>query len=597
MERRADQIKDYRGHNPFSDSQARNFSDSKVSNEFCPTSMFWSLFNDQHEILIGTRGSGKTFLLKMMRYSMLKNIDDPMAKQLVGEKKYIALYVPMHLEFVTGLASSALEDDQQITLFQFLFNCRLAESLIKELIEITSEESDSLKRAQLAYSMSRQLDQAWFGNSEDKTIVTDFQSLTNKLANLYYSIDLDVCELDKVPPVFKRQICSPLLVVKTAIYSVLSWNEEPTWIICVDEAEFLSEPLQRCINNVFRSDSNRIALKVATLPYYHKTLETLNPQIRVSDGNDFNYCVVDMEFESADFKNLTNKLCSHRMKSRVDPEIAIDTLEDFLGTVGNDDLVDYYRLEMGEEKATREAIESEIILNFSEKRRQGAQNYNNPRKTIYDKFAPIHFVRQMRKRNSEGNRKPGWYAGGATVRKLSQGNPRQFIHIMCNLFEKARNTQLSPKAQHEVLLSYAHSFCKASYGLEEFGPAIYNELHEIAEYLQKKVHDGPLVSVGSSFKLKFRNDAEFEEHRNWIQRAIAFSRLIVTGDEVINGITKDTKYILVNAYAAEYWLPMRADITAKVPFRNEVKNTYCVKKEIVQNTQDQQISLFEGGED
>ena len=104
MKRVADRVwKCYTQQNPFSDSQPRNFSDTKMCNEFCPISNYWSLFNDQHEILLGTRGSGKTFLLKMMRYSMLKRIDNPMAKDIAQKKSFLALYVPMYLEFVTHL--------------------------------------------------------------------------------------------------------------------------------------------------------------------------------------------------------------------------------------------------------------------------------------------------------------------------------------------------------------------------------------------------------------------------------------------------------------------------------------------------------------
>ena len=100
MIRLSDNIKNYMGSNPFSDNQARNFSDIKVISEFYPISKFWTLFNDQHEILLGTRGSGKTFLLKMMRYSMLKKIEDPKAQKLVADKEFIAIYVPMHLELM-----------------------------------------------------------------------------------------------------------------------------------------------------------------------------------------------------------------------------------------------------------------------------------------------------------------------------------------------------------------------------------------------------------------------------------------------------------------------------------------------------------------
>ena len=110
-------------------------------------------------------------------------------------------------------------------------------------------------------------------------------------------------------------------------------------------------------------------------------------------GNDFNYRFVDMKYDSDDFKNLTNQLCSHRLKTRLtSKQLDVESLEDFLGKLGNDDLIDYYRAEVGEENATREVIESQIIANFSADRRDGSRNYTNTRKTIYDKFTTIFFV-------------------------------------------------------------------------------------------------------------------------------------------------------------------------------------------------------------
>lgn len=135
-------IKGFQGQNPFSDSQARNFSDTKVSSEFYPISLFWNMFNDQHEILLGSRGSGKTFLLKMMRYSMLKRINDMRAQKLVQEKNFIAVYVPMHLEFVISIENSNLECDRRIEFFQIAFNCCLAEAILTELKSMIEEYDD-----------------------------------------------------------------------------------------------------------------------------------------------------------------------------------------------------------------------------------------------------------------------------------------------------------------------------------------------------------------------------------------------------------------------------------------------------------------------
>ena len=591
MDRVSDHIKGSGQQNPFSDSQARNFSDTKVINEFYPISNYWSLFNDQHEVLLGTRGSGKTILLKMMRYSMLKRIEDPQARKLAEEKKYLALYVPMFLEFVTHLTSIDASVQDQIQLFQFAFNCLLAQSLLTELSSMLNEDENKIERAKKNLALATDLNNMWFDDNDDN--ISDLFSLATKLKKLFYNFDAKIDSLRNVPPIFRRQIGASLLVVKELIANRLGFSEEPTWIICIDEAEFLTEAMQKCINSVFRSDSKRIALKVATLPYYHKTLETLEQNISISCENDFNYRVVDMDCNSNDFRNLTNMLCSHRMKSRFDSSLVIETLEDFVGVLGNDDQIDYYREEFNGQDLTDAAIEQDIINEFSDKR--NVENYPNKQKTIYDKFKPIFFVRQMYRRSKEGNTKPGWYAGSPMIRKISQGNPRVFIQIMNNLFEKARKSNLTPKVQHGVIYDYVKSFCESTQALESYGPLIYKELDEIANILHECVHSTSIKSVGCDFVLRFAEDDSFYIAKKWLQLAVAYLRIIVDEDTLKNGITKGTKYLLANTYAAKYWLPMRADaLSKKIDIVDSHVQTYTVKNpiNIAKTSEATQMSLF-----
>lgn len=588
----SDMVLKYEGENPFSDSQPRNFSDEKVCEEFYPISKFWTLFNDQHEVLIGTRGSGKTFLLKMMRYSMLKRIADPAAKKLVDEKHFIALYVPMHLEFVASFSRPEISAKNHVAIFQIAFNCLLAQSLISELKAIIEDIPDPLKRAKTMIEISDAIGKVWFGELDQEF---DLDKLSSRVRFLFYNIDFEHFSNVNIPVPFKRQICTSLFSVKTEIARILEWQEEPTWIICVDEAEFLDEPLQKCINSVFRSDSNRIALKVAMHPYHHTTLQTFDPGVVVSNGNDFTYRIVDMLYSELDFVNLTNKLCFHRLKTRFDPQLTECTLQDFLGKIGNDDLIDYYRLETGDEDATYEKIEKSIICSFSDKRKQGAQDYSNKRKTIYDKYSPVFFAREMYKLSKSGNRKPGWYAGANIVRKVAQGNPRAFIQIMNDLFEVARKRKLEPKAQHEVLLKYCENVCKSTQALGTDGPIAYKQLKRISEFMHNKVHQPTLISAGTAFTLSFKTEEEFLEAKTWIELAIVNSRLIVAEDDKIGGIKRESKFILSNAYAAAYWIPMRGDISVKIPLpRKVIDNSYQV--EIKQTTKNSaefaQITLF-----
>ena len=584
-------IKNYAGSNPFSDSQARNFSDSKVSSEFYPISQFWTLFNDQHEILLGTRGCGKTFLLKMMRYSMLKKMEDPKAKKLVDEKEYIALYVPMHLEFVAFFNDTSLSEEEQIMLFQFGFNCKLAEALITELISLLEDIIDPIDRAKKTVEIVEYLTKVWFGK-EDSTIY-EFESLSSRIVEMYYTLDENNTNLNGISSIFKRQICAPLLAVKAKLKQILNFSQEPTWIVCIDEAEFLNSSLQKCINNVFRSDSNRIALKVATLPYYHKTLETLVKNVLVADGNDFSFRVVDLAYDSDDFIALTNKLCSHRLKKILKDETICSDLESFLGKIGNDDQIDYYREEVGVEQAKPEVIEHGIIQNFSETRKRGAAKYAYKRKSIYDKYAPIFFLREMYKLTGDGNRKPGWYAGAKNVRKVAQGNPRRYIQVMSELFERARKKDLSPKIQHEVIMKFANRFCDETQALEGKGPVIYKELNKIAEYLHRKVHDEYLRTTGTAFKLDYKEGKnKFVENKEWLELAIAYSRIIVSDEVKICGINEDTKFNLSNMYAIKYWLPMRSDSPEKISIVHNESNSYVVKRCKQQNNY-KQLSLFD----
>src|SRR4051812_20420048 len=94
-------LKGYSGANPFHDAQAKSFGVRRLASEFYPVSLYWSLFNDGHEILIGSRGSGKTALLRMLSYSGLRLLEDARSKD--WKRRYFGFYIPLHLEFIQSL--------------------------------------------------------------------------------------------------------------------------------------------------------------------------------------------------------------------------------------------------------------------------------------------------------------------------------------------------------------------------------------------------------------------------------------------------------------------------------------------------------------
>ncbi len=573
----AESLYKYMGNNPFVDNQGRQFSDTKIQKEFFPTSSFWSLFNSQHEILIGTRGSGKTFLLRMMRVSMLANLNNDDAKELIAKKEFFSFYVPLHLETINALKDSRIPEERQIQLFKFVLNVILASSIVEELTYFFDSIEDEDERTSASIKAASEIAKAWFDDYKGGLI--DLCDLSMMIGNLSNRFDYVKGDINQIPTVFIEFIATPLKAIVPLLkkyYKIK--NDEYTWIICIDEAEFIPEIFQKCLNSFMRSTTKHIALKIATLPYYWSTMETLDPNHSVSSENDFHYHCVDMECDGEEFKELTNKLCSHRIHSRYDQNAQVTCLEDFLGTVGNDNLIDYYRNIVGEEAAVKQIVIDNIKEEFSEQKREGSENYASPEKSVHQKYAPILYVRQiygMKHMRGKGRFVPGWYAGADVVRKISQGNPRLFIRLMGSLFKSATENHFSLKTQQTVIEKFANDICESSFSIEQYGPHIERILKKTGEFLHDKVHNGPLLEVGCSFVLSYMNDEEFELWKKWLQRAAAFSKIVIVNEEdLVGGLKKDSVIALSYAYAAKYWLPMRKDspITISTSFRRGKEN-------------------------
>ncbi len=583
---KANKLYKYSGKNPFTDNQGRNFSDMKVIKEFCPISKFWDFFNHHHEILFGTRGSGKTFLLKMMRRSMLSNVEHELAKQILEEKVYFSFYVPMHMETVAALNDSCIEECRRITLFKFIFNLLLAESIISELIWYLNANYEKKRAFELSSEIACRVFKIWFPDKNDPNLV-DLQDLDIYVRQLMYNFDYKNGDLTQIPVALKNDLAGALMEIQPLLEKYLRLMEKPTWIVCVDEAEFLPEIFQKCINSFMRSDTKGIILKVATLPFYWKTLETIDNNISISVENDFSIQYLDMDCDSIDFVHLTNKLCKHRIESIKELSLSVNDLADFVGKEGNDNRIDYYKMIFGEEKASSEQVKNDILASFSAQRKSAVIDYSTAEKTIRQRFAPVLFVREVYKSQhaiGKGRYISGWYAGPDIIRKVSQGNPRLFIRLMCNLFSAATSNQkFDAKIQHKVITKFAEEFCEASKAIEVQGEEVYENLSKTGAYIQEKVHNGAIIPVGNSFKYKYKNGEEFQKWKPWIEKAIAFSKISVSNDAIMAGLSQETIYTLSNAYATKYWIPMRNDDVTQIP------TNYSAKKKEVKG----QLSLFD----
>lgn len=559
MKRHSDTLLNYSGPNPFHESQGRAGIDRNILAEFFPTSGFWSLFNNQHEILLGTRGSGKTFLLRMMSYTLLRDFTHEEAQKIVNAKSFIAFYVPLHLEFLAALAGRNCGDEEKLEYFQFAFNCAAAKALLTEVKTLLVDcYSEGRRRLIAEESIIALCTEVWFGRQiRSVATLTDLQwELEKHYAVTAFWKNGAVAET----PLLARPILTPIASVLSRLSEKLGLNPEATtWVATIDEAEFLNPAFVRSLNTFLRSEKRPLVAKIATLPFKHSTRETLLPGISIEpNGNDFNYRVVDLPWESSDFRGLTDHISAFRLRKCGLPQDL--TVESFLGTVGNDDLIDYFRAELGEEEASEPKLLQSIIDSLSPTRRRNYERISSDPDKVdrpyLHRFAPVYFTRRMRLENSRGARTAAWFAGGNTIRRIADGNPRRFIQLMNHLVEKARSQELTPRNQHRIITAFCRRYSDDVEGYPDCGPLLKEIVETVGQLLSERVHGHYMIDSGCSFAIEDRL-LMVDAFRKTIEFAIGYSIVIADLETTEGRLTADSDLRLSYIFAVTYWLPMR----------------------------------------
>ena len=552
----------FQGENPFRETQAKSFRDSLLTQEFFPTTLFWSLFNEQHEVLLGTRGSGKTILLRMLSYSFLRNLNHPNVKEIKEKKKFIGFYIPMHLEFVSALPGRDIPAEEKLEYFQFAFNCLAATSLLYEvrlLLADTCEDMDVRlqKEAEICVDLRR----LWFGDA--CRVVRTIEDLAFEITVLWETTPFwkdGECG-GKVPP-FSRPVLDPIKSAIQRVSQIIGLDfHNSTWIACIDEAEFLREPYLRCINDFMRSEKRPLVIKLATLPYRHSTLDTLEEGVKIEpNGNDFSYNVVDMQIDSPDYLGLCDHLLRSRLK-RCGIDIGAGTLDDFLGRIGGGDQKDYFLNELADEYPSDDILLTAIVASLSERRqeRYARLKPTNPARISSDylkRFSPVFYARRTKSESRHGNRTVGWFAGAETVRRVADGNPRRFLQLVSDLFEMARTSELSPKNQHRVIVAFSRRHFEYASGLPMYGFFLQSILETIGAFLARRVHGQNMVDGGCHFRLS-ESLLRDELFIRAIHLGIAYSLLFCDSQSLCGKINEASDLRLAYLCAVHFWLPMR----------------------------------------
>ncbi len=563
-------VRHYTGQNPFKYSQARDFPLQKLNDEFVPTPKFWNRFNVSNEILIGTRGSGKTILLRMMTYSSQICIaNGPFGSQLKSEVwdhgiSYIGFYIPLRLRVLREIGTTDNEEEERRR-FSFLFNCVAASAIIDEVHTIIRQKfQDDVDALMKERELINKLKFAWGIALDERTPTLRY--LQETIDRLFDAVRTN-WDFQKGNHTFDSALLEPIISILPVLNNIFGFDRRQTsWVACFDEAEYLNENLQRVLNTVMRSESRGLAVKIATLPFHYNEFRTETDDEYVqAEGDDFRFESIDYQWNESDFIELTDYLVGTRLaQTRLFDDEFPEKLESFVGETSNKDLTALYKnvFPNVDENAIREMVISELRLNAQ----RTTQKFSDGQ---IKKYIPIFLIRELYAKTRNGNSKVPLLSGASMIRKVSDGNVRRFLQICDALFESSRASLLKPNSQHDVVWKFAEQRFSRSQSVYGQGFLLHNLLLAISNFLFHKLHNGPISDVGVEFTIA-ESLLKNKKITVALEMGVAYSYLTCPQTDLFNGISSSTRFRLSNAIAAFKWLPMRAGSGMNINEHSEI---------------------------
>jgi hypothetical protein len=465
---------------------------------FVPTEDFRRLLAPMNHVVLGSRGSGKTALARMLSHDHMSKFDDDETKNIVASKQFIGIYVATNVAWVGALKNKPWNGDEQALEhnFQWRFNLSVCDAFLGAAKSCFNEYvNDEIEGIIKERSFSKEVSEAWKLDSVYESI----SSLRDSLHSIEFKQEQSIAEnralgrpsnIAEIASTFGTGLLSPLKIAIKKLSASLLIPESCRWVICIDEAEFLDEIYQRIINTQMRAHTGtpNLIYKIITMPYKHLTMGT-NSAVPLNYGDDFEYIYIDKDpvqsQRSYDFaETIFKKRARSAFHNLNENEL---TLENFFGTSR---LIDQKH---GEWSDTSEEIN---LLNkyATEKTLNRA---NRLRETSHSKFKDqisrkLHGALLLKeaKSKSVGRSVSGIYSGASLIVRCGDGNPRRLIRIFKHLIKDIDTTKLPLKdtIQEQKLREFSQGVLVQYKSEQGVGPEMHSLLQTVGDYMATRLH-------------------------------------------------------------------------------------------------------------
>jgi len=453
---------------------AKNLSVAKAVETFVPTPLYWrTLGSDEHTIVYGTRGSGKTFLLKMMAIDHLAAFAkiNAQARSALHESRRLGLFLPLGIDWCVAYQS---DSPNGMRLFRDGLNLSAADCLLEGVETLLSRGViPGLDNTIVEAALARDLSELWFRPLARQ--VGSFATLRRQLL-MHQAILGDLWRDGRSPEPTDEQaagysfrageLLAPLRNAIRLVNERLSLPVHHRWVLCLDELEDLHHGQLKEILTVLRANVRELTIKITTQPYtIETTLTGFAPHATAVDFRD--YQVERLQYDPHDqaYIDLAGEILKRRVedKTRTGEAIAIELF-------GQSTFAD--RAATGD--AEFGALKDRLLA--------ASGGRDSGRKKV-----PVAAIRSL-KRQAEGNRRSEAYSGWSTIIAMSDGNPGMFVRLLNELRVGPATTRIDAMTQHDVVRTLAELWHEWSQALYQEWAFLHRFIQSLGEEFSSRLH-------------------------------------------------------------------------------------------------------------
>lgn len=506
---------------------ARNYTPRQVAATFVSSQDYVDLWRNEHTVVLGPRGSGKTTLFKMLTVQALYSWTNRMAAELRNHRPFTAIYVPtdMHWHHQLRRAEEALKGAPR-------FNQATSQAAVTTsvLIAVARSFQDRIEcecpnGLELEARLCQSLHSEW---RMPKTLpslevliigLKSRMSEIRKVVNEAILRDWTDSTIPTLPDYFYLDYFASTDVACHLFDSVFRLKQADKWALCLDELELAPRWLQDLAFSQQRSTEEAFLIKLSTSPIPEVLGATeARPKQDVRLITIWNHSGRRGDEFAED---LCRSVLRRRLGSDVDPEALFGRSDLVLQA---DAKVDKYERGSTEWQLVKEVAEwdnhlRQLLLRSGIDPTDPYTTDIARRDSLLRKIKPLAVFRRAflkpgaSRQFSLRSRKLGTiYYGREAIYRISDGNPRRLIGIlgdMCSKAVKGKSgtyLRIAPNEQAEVLtrasshfFGYVHALPGGNVVLSGHNFDLATVLRTVAKFFKQRLlgWEFPLDPVGS----------------------------------------------------------------------------------------------------